>query len=29
MDAKETVMPHGSQEMANLLDGQLQFPEIV
>jgi len=29
MDAKETVMLHGSQEMANLLDGQLQFPEIV
>ena len=28
-DAKEKVMLHGSQEMANLLDDQLQFPEIV
>jgi hypothetical protein len=29
MDAKETEMLHGLQEMASLLDGQLQFPVIV
>ena len=29
MDAKETMMLHGLQEMANLPDGQLQFPVIV